>query len=155
MSIKKESAYSTKLRDPRWQKVRLKIMERDGFACCKCGDGENMLSVHHRYYIWGRDPWDYTDDLLVTLCQSCHNEEHSYEDGANDLIKILKSNGFFNSDIADLTVLFHNLKIQYPPNVFIAALDKRFSTPEGVQNFMDEHFQAIKKENSENSESLV
>jgi hypothetical protein len=155
MTIKKESAYSVKLRDPRWQKVRLKIMERDSFACCKCGDSENMLSVHHRYYIWGREPWEYADYLLVTICQSCHNEEHAYEDGASDLIKILKGSGFFNSDISDLANLFNKINLKYPPSVFIAALEKLLATPNSMQGFLDEYFQTIEKENAAKKEQAT
>ena len=30
--------YSEKLKDPRWQKKRLEILERDNFRCQYCGD---------------------------------------------------------------------------------------------------------------------
>lgn len=66
------SAYVELLRDPRWQKKRLKILERDGWACRLCGDAKKTLSVHHRYYAKGIDPWDYEDDSLVTACDACH-----------------------------------------------------------------------------------
>ena len=29
--------YYAKLRDPRWQRIRLKVMERDHYACLTCG----------------------------------------------------------------------------------------------------------------------
>jgi hypothetical protein len=64
--------YSEKLRDPRWQKKRLEIMERDQFACCHCGDKEKTLNVHHRYYLKGKSPWDYDNDALLTVCEECH-----------------------------------------------------------------------------------
>lgn len=64
--------YSEKLRDPRWQKMRLKIMERDGFQCQHCGSKEGTLNVHHRFYRKGASPWDYEDSALVTLCEDCH-----------------------------------------------------------------------------------
>lgn len=37
------------------------------------------LHVHHKYYILGRLPWDYADEALVTLCDSCHYELHERE----------------------------------------------------------------------------
>lgn len=67
--------YAAKWKDPRWQQKRLLIMERDGWTCQRCGDKESTLSVHHRYYIPGADPWDYPDKALVTLCESCHESE--------------------------------------------------------------------------------
>lgn len=42
--------YYEMLKDPRWQKKRLEIMERDEFACRDCGDKESTLNVHHTYY---------------------------------------------------------------------------------------------------------
>jgi hypothetical protein len=64
--------YSDKLRDPRWQKRRLEILERDGWACQVCGDKEHTLHVHHKVYEQGKDPWDYDGESLVTLCDFCH-----------------------------------------------------------------------------------
>lgn len=66
-------SYYEKLRDPRWQKKRLEIMERDGFACRGCGDKDSTLNVHHGYYKKGCDPWEYHQSTLVTLCEKCHS----------------------------------------------------------------------------------
>lgn len=68
--------YLEKLRDPRWQKKRLKIFKRDKFKCKECGEDKKTLHVHHKRYIRGREPWDYSDDLLLTLCESCHKLLH-------------------------------------------------------------------------------
>lgn len=68
-------AYKDLLRDPRWQKKRLEIMERDGFACQLCGDEESTLNVHHGYYRRGAKPWEYPDETLHTLCEDCHDHE--------------------------------------------------------------------------------
>lgn len=66
--------YSEKLRDPRWQKMRLLVMERDGFECTNCGSEDKTLNVHHKVYRRGRNPWDYPDDELTTLCKDCHEK---------------------------------------------------------------------------------
>jgi hypothetical protein len=50
--------YSQKLKDPRWQKKRLEILERDGWKCMACGDKEKTLHVHHIFYLPGKEPWD-------------------------------------------------------------------------------------------------
>lgn len=68
------AAYRDKLLDPRWQKKRLAILERDDWACQGCGTDEETLHVHHRIYSDG-DPWDTPDEALVTLCAICHDEE--------------------------------------------------------------------------------
>jgi len=70
-------SYSEQLKDPRWQKKRLQIMERDGFQCALCMDDKSTLHVHHKKYIYGRKPWEYKNEALVTLCENCHKKEHS------------------------------------------------------------------------------
>ena len=68
--------YQEKLKDPRWQKKRLEILERDEWLCQNCMDDERTLHVHHTRYSAG-DPWDCPDDYLITLCESCHMVEES------------------------------------------------------------------------------
>lgn len=62
--------YSEKLKDPRWQRKRLEIMERDNFTCTECGDNKNTLNVHHWNY--SKEPWDAKNEDLSTVCRSCH-----------------------------------------------------------------------------------
>lgn len=69
-------SYSEQLKDPRWQKKRLEILSRDKFACIYCGDGTETLHVHHWYYVSGRDPWEYPEWSMQTLCESCHGSVH-------------------------------------------------------------------------------
>lgn len=64
--------YSEKLKHPKWQKKRLDILERDGWACKSCGDTETTLHIHHHQYNKGASPWEYDNDLLVTYCEDCH-----------------------------------------------------------------------------------
>ena len=68
--------YSEKLRDPRWQKKRLEVMERDGFCCQRCGDKTKTLNVHHLKYSKRGNPWDVDARNLVTLCERCHESAH-------------------------------------------------------------------------------
>ncbi|MBT8468320.1 MAG: hypothetical protein KJN97_06185 [Deltaproteobacteria bacterium] len=72
------TTYYEKLKDPRWQRRRLEIMERDGFACFECDDDKSTLHVHHGYYQRGLDPWDYDPDTLWTLCEGCHELVQDY-----------------------------------------------------------------------------
>lgn len=64
--------YAEKLKDPRWQKKRLQILERDKWKCRACGETEKTLHVHHIFYMPGVDPWDVPDGLLITFCKDCH-----------------------------------------------------------------------------------
>ena len=64
--------YAEKLRDPRWQKKRLEILDRDGFACRSCGRKDQELHVHHLRYTPKLSPWDYDNSLLITLCKQDH-----------------------------------------------------------------------------------
>lgn len=71
------NTYSEKLKHPKWQQMRLRVLERDQFSCQCCGDKDSTLHVHHTYYVKGRDPWEYAPSSLVTLCEVCHSQEHS------------------------------------------------------------------------------
>lgn len=73
----KAKTYSEKLRDPRWQKRRLEMLEAAHFECQNCGDKKEELHVHHKRYIKAHDPWEYEDADLVVLCSSCHEQIES------------------------------------------------------------------------------
>lgn len=76
------AAWHAKFRDPRWQRLRLEVMQRDGFACVACGSQDTTLNVHHGYYAKDREPWDYEEGTLWTLCEPCHKEFQ------NDLLSV-------------------------------------------------------------------
>lgn len=69
--MNRKQRYAALLTDPRWQKVRLKVMERDGWACVLCGDATSTLTVHHSVY--RGNPWDAPTEYLHTLCVECHS----------------------------------------------------------------------------------
>lgn len=96
--------YSDKLKDPRWQKRRLKIFERDNWACVACGRTDQTLHVHHNTYVG--EPWDAPDEALKTLCEGCHNWEHSTSAWVLRLhernVAILKARGFLTNDLGDV-----------------------------------------------------
>lgn len=67
--------YSEKLKDPRWQKKRLEILNRDNFTCIYCGDNKSTLHVHHLMYL-GDNPWETPNECLDTTCKDCHDFFH-------------------------------------------------------------------------------
>ena len=78
-----KSTYYELLRDPRWQKKRLEVMERDEFKCTACGDSTKTLNVHHLAYRKGTMPWDYEAEKLTTLCEPCHKHCEEMKVAAN------------------------------------------------------------------------
>jgi hypothetical protein len=70
--------YHQKLKDPRWQKKRLEVLNRDDFKCQKCGDVETELNVHHIKYSTN-EPWDEPASNLITLCKDCHSIIENYK----------------------------------------------------------------------------
>lgn len=96
------SEYSDKLKDPRWQKKRLEILSRDNWKCKKCGNSDDQLVVHHKKYFYDKDPWDYLDVYLVSLCKTCHDEEEFDKTILSDFPQYLIANGYLNCDIKEL-----------------------------------------------------
>ncbi len=78
--------YQEKLKDPRWQKKRLEVLEADGWKCVNCGGGSKTLHAHHLLYRDGKEPWEYHTGSIVTLCEGCHKMTH------NDPMKTLARN---------------------------------------------------------------
>ena len=74
MSTETKTPYWQLLKDPRWQKKRLEILNRDAFTCRLCGDAEEELHVHHRWYVSGRLPWQYPRVAYLTVCAPCHQD---------------------------------------------------------------------------------
>lgn len=71
--------YSQKLKDPRWQKKRLEILNRDQWTCRECQTTSETLHVHHCLYQKGKEPWEYDDRWLMALCDPCHEKRQSLE----------------------------------------------------------------------------
>jgi hypothetical protein len=75
--------YSEKLRDSRWQKKRLEVLQREDFKCQWCKKYGTVIQgdyvqVHHGYYEFGRDPWEYDSQSLFCLCEK-HHKRAQYE----------------------------------------------------------------------------
>ena len=88
MALPKKT-YSEKLKDPRWQKKRLEILDRDSFTCKLCGDEETTLNVHHLKYT-GQYPWDIDSDFLITYCEDCHRMVEYYKDYGFPIERVFK-----------------------------------------------------------------
>ena len=94
------TTYSEKLKDPRWQKKRLEVLERDEWACKRCKSKDKTLHVHHDFY--DDEPWNTPNQFLQTMCDKCHKREHKWsdfykklgEDKTDALISLFSEVGF-------------------------------------------------------------
>lgn len=78
--------YGEQLRHPKWQRKRLRILNRDGWMCTACCSTEKTLHVHHKVYVKGRKVWEYDDADLRTMCEDCHQIRHEVEDQIKRLV---------------------------------------------------------------------
>jgi 5-methylcytosine-specific restriction endonuclease McrA len=72
--------YIKKLRNPLWQRKRLRILARDNFKCQfpGCKNTKMELHVHHKIYYKG-DPWEIPDRYLITYCSKHHKIKHAFK----------------------------------------------------------------------------
>jgi len=81
-TTKAHGSYGPLLLHPKWKSKRKEILTRDLYRCIHCKSDKN-LQVHHRQYHFivsqqqFKLPWDYPDQLLITLCESCHGKGHN------------------------------------------------------------------------------
>jgi hypothetical protein len=114
------TSYADLLRDPRWQKRRLEILNRDEFTCQSCFDSERTLHVHHCHYAKGCNPWDYPDGWLLTLCEDCHaRETESSYSAKRRLLEAVAACGWLSSQIVELAEAIRaaNVSGRYEPGV--------------------------------------
>lgn len=80
--------YTKLLRRREWRAKRNEIITKSP-RCQKCGRKGQRFAVHHRYYDYGRLPWDYPDEAFMVVCNGrCHREadedrEEQQKDAAN------------------------------------------------------------------------
>ncbi|MFH2058397.1 MAG: HNH endonuclease [Pseudomonadota bacterium] len=138
------TTYQEKLKDPRWQKKRLEILERDGWSCQRCGDDESMLVVHHRRYFPGKEPWEYENKILITLCENCHDSERSERpDVESDLLSRLREM-FLIDGLTDITTGFINMNVLHGQEVVASMLSWIFSNDNIQRELLDRFFEGLK-----------
>jgi len=136
--------YSDKLKDPKWQKKRLTILERDDWTCQYCYDTESTLHVHHLNYTT-EDPWNEEDDNLVTTCEACHKKEHDHREKYEKELLYLLKNKLYSSD--DLDILCAGLRLEqigYSRNLISTVIGQVRVSPK-FQNTVVELFRNYKE----------
>lgn len=104
--------YQEKLKDPRWQKKRLEILNRDSFTCKRCDNKEKPLHVHHIFYSKKTDPWEIDNGFLITLCEDCHDEDKKLGCIVGDLelfLNTLWKNGYNLDELVRLAEALHDI----------------------------------------------
>lgn len=96
--------YKKQYLDPRWQRKRLFILERDDWRCQCCYSKENTLNVHHRIYINDKDLWDYPDNLLITLCVDCHKSEKEDMQKSLSELNLQMKKKFLSDEVMDIAI---------------------------------------------------
>jgi hypothetical protein len=123
--------YLEKLKDPRWQKKRLEILNRDEFTCQFCFDKESTLHVHHVKY--SNNPWDIDNQYLLSLCSDCHQSVENVKKEFKIIIEELQTdlNPEVLNEISEILKCIHERKL----NPYeLCAIGK------AVKNFTDEDF---------------
>lgn len=142
--------YFAKLKDPKWQKKRLEILQRDNFTCQICGDKKNTLHVHHRTYLQNRDLWEYADTFFVTLCESCHEmETQSMSCEIRDLNTILKLY-YFADEIHTITGAILQFDEGYSE---VRANIIKFALTEMKDEITKKYFKSLKKKGGKNGKA--
>jgi 5-methylcytosine-specific restriction endonuclease McrA len=106
--------YQEKLLDQRWLDKRDEILARDKYSCVNCYSKTRTLNVHHTKYIKNREPWEYDNSFLITLCRNCHEAIHGLNDGSmepdnerKELEAFWGKEHFYNTD----NIEFHKMTI--------------------------------------------
>lgn len=73
-----KKTYIEKLKDQKWIDKREYVKSEAEYKCQDCGS-TNSLEVHHCFYQFGREPWEYSLDSLRCLCRNCHERRGELE----------------------------------------------------------------------------
>lgn len=130
------SNYRELLKDPRWQKKRLEVFERDGWKCTECGTSTETLHVHHKRYTYGNLPWEYENDNFLTLCEGCHQLEESLKSDNPDFAEYGDSARLTNITMWKLAASLTYCSLNHP-DLYCEVTDRlnalTFSLPKGSE----------------------
>lgn len=117
---KDKRTYYEKLKDPRWQEMRLRVLEREKFTCQCCHSKDETLHVHHGHYKKGADPWDYDVDTLHCLCEECHEAMQERLAAVHHEIASLD-----DDQLCNLGLMLQDLKQHWPCRWYKGQLHKQ------------------------------
>lgn len=138
--------YVELLKNPRWQKKRLTIFNRDDWKCKKCGDDSSTLVVHHRLYIINKEPWDYDDKYLVTLCEHCHKDEFNQLSEMTTTLLYSFQVKYFTNEYRNICIPLCGLHTQYSSSIESLAIGWFFKQKPLINNIIDQYLTTTKKD---------
>lgn len=103
-----KKTYWELLKDPRWQKKRLEVLNDANWTCEKCKSADKTLHVHHKLYEKGLKPWEYENELLQCLCETCHTMEEYHKGEFNGAVHDLLLMGFDYEDLYEFIIQLPN-----------------------------------------------
>ena len=153
-----KTTYAKKLLDPRWQKKRLEILNRDEWMCQRCGSETRTLHIHHIHYE-SCDPWETDNKFLITICETCHQHETELiKTIPVPFLKVFLKLGFSAMDLNWYTENgFDTVKLLHVPDVVLSAWFNALSDEKIQRYIIDQYLkseqddidQFIKNRNSE------
>lgn len=130
--------YSEKLKDPRWQRLRLEVMQRDEFKCRWCLDGSKTLNVHHLEY--NGDPWDTPIEHLITICEECHKDDHEFRKTVEaDFLRLLRLKGYSYDHIISMIYAVKEAKSD-SPWLISEVIAHTLTNQENINQATDKYF---------------
>jgi len=120
------ATYAEKLNDLRWQRKRSRILERCSGKCEECGSNTG-LDVHHCYYRFGREPWQYPDIALLALCRDCHKHREHIEMDFRLFQQSLRTD-----ELQSMQKMMSHCKYWYSSKALRSFLDAMWCTPGDV-----------------------
>ena len=128
--------YSEKLKRPEWQKKRLKILDRDNWECRFCDNKPKSLHIHHTKYSKG-EPWEIEDQYLITLCEDCHNKEHSIRQlNEKLLIRTIREKGFSADQVQAIARGFLALEMIADPEIIAETIEATLSDEKLIESLV-------------------
>lgn len=128
---KKYLTYAEKLTHPLWQKKRKCILERANYKCEDCGANNTRLDVHHCYYMFGLEPWQYPFDALKALCNDCHLKRGEIEKIFRASLQTLT-----HQEIAQLEDVLETIFWNYDKTIFFQLLQALILDKENIPSYV-------------------
>ena len=81
-----------------WYRIRHQALQEQGRRCKMCGTVRGKLSVHHIKPRSKHPELELVLSNLLVVCNSCHNQIHSRNDGELRELITTDSDGFSNDE---------------------------------------------------------
>lgn len=127
------TSYFQKLSDERWIKKRDLVRNRAEFKCEDCSTTQGHLEIHHCYYLYGYEPWEYPTSSLRCLCKSCHITRDPIEKKNRGLLAHLTQ-----EEIQTINDFLETATYWYPKQKVFEFLKSMNYDKEGMRSSLDD-----------------